>query len=55
MEKHEKRIQTVVRDGLNRPEYLSPSVRFVRLSMDNVICASPLPGGNEDIGYDDWQ
>lgn len=55
MEKQEKRIQNVVRDGLDRPEYLSPGVRIVRLSMDNVICASPLPGGNEDIGYDDWQ
>jgi hypothetical protein len=54
MEKLEKRIQTAVRSGLDRPEYLSPSIRFVRLSMDNVICGSPVPGGNEDIGYDEW-
>ena len=54
MEKQEKRIQNVVRDGLDRTEYLSPGVRIVRLSMDNVVRASPLPGGNEDIGYDEW-
>ena len=35
-------------------EYLPPATRYVPLNLDNVICGSPLPGGNEDIGYDDW-
>ena len=35
-------------------EYVSPAVRMIVLSMDNVICGSPMQGGNEDVGYDDW-
>ncbi len=37
-----------------RQEYVSPSGRLIVLSMDNIICGSPVQGGNEDIGYDDW-
>lgn len=33
--------------------YYPPEVREIPLSMENAICGSPLPGGNEDIGYDD--
>jgi hypothetical protein len=54
MEQKETMIQAAVRSGLNHREYLSPKVRNIRLSMENVICASPVPGGNEDIGYDEW-
>lgn len=35
-------------------DYVSPAVRIITLDVDNVICGSPLPGGNEDIGYEDW-
>lgn len=37
-----------------RQEYRSPALRVVPLNVENAICGSPLPGGNEDIGYDDW-
>ena len=39
---------------VGRQEYVSPAVRQIVLSMDNVICGSPSEGGNEDVGYDDW-
>ena len=35
-------------------EYLPPVTRCVPLAIENALCGSPLPGGNEDIGYDDW-
>ncbi len=34
--------------------YVTPSMREVPLRLENALCGSPLPGGNEDIGYDDW-
>ena len=34
--------------------YLPPVIRWVPLGLENALCGSPLPGGNEDIGYDDW-
>ena len=37
-----------------RQEYQSPALRIVPLHIENAVCGSPLPGGNEDIGYDDW-
>lgn len=33
--------------------YCPPKVREIPLSMENALCGSPIPGGNEDIGYDD--
>ena len=35
-------------------EYLPPVTRWVPLVLENALCGSPLPGGNEDIGYEDW-
>ena len=37
-----------------RQEYQSPALRIIPLNVEDAICGSPLPGGNEDIGYDDW-
>ena len=34
--------------------YIPPTVRVIPLTMENAICDSPVPGGNEDIGYEDW-
>ena len=34
--------------------YISPTVRVIPLMMENALCESPVPGGNEDIGYEDW-
>jgi hypothetical protein len=34
--------------------YTPPIVRVIPFSMENAICESPVPGGNEDIGYEDW-
>lgn len=41
--------QTMMKQKL----YLPPKVREIPLSMENAVCGSPIPGGNEDIGYDD--
>lgn len=35
-------------------EYQSPALRIIPLVPEHAICDSPLPGGNEDIGYEDW-
>jgi hypothetical protein len=37
-----------------RSEYLTPSLRLIVFNLENAVCGSPLPGGNEDIGYDEW-
>lgn len=37
-----------------RREYQAPALRVVPLRVENDFCTSSLPGGNEDIGYDDW-
>ena len=37
-----------------RREYQTPALRVVPLKVEDAICGSPIPGGNEDIGYDDW-
>ncbi|MBQ6761524.1 MAG: hypothetical protein IJP49_02110 [Bacteroidales bacterium] len=37
-----------------RLEYLSPVLRVIPVRIENAICESPVPGGNEDIGYEDW-
>ena len=35
-------------------EYQSPALRIIPLIPENAICDSSIPGGNEDIGYEDW-
>ena len=35
-------------------EYQSPALRIIPVKVENAICDSTLPGGNEDIGYEDW-
>ena len=35
-------------------EYVSPASRVIPLIPENAICDSPVSGGNEDIGYEDW-
>ena len=37
-----------------RLEYQSPALRVIPVHVENAVCGSPLPGGNEDIGYEDW-
>ena len=37
-----------------RHEYQSPALRIIPMSLENAICDSSIPGGNEDIGYEDW-
>ena len=34
--------------------YIVPSIRLIPMVYDNAICGSPTPGGNEDIGYEEW-
>lgn len=35
-------------------EYIIPAQRIIPFYLENAICESPVPGGNEDIGYEDW-
>ena len=35
-------------------EYVSPAMRTIPLIPENAICDSPVSGGNEDIGFEDW-
>ena len=34
--------------------YSPPLVETVTTNSGRIICASPAPGGNEDIGYEKW-
>ena len=34
--------------------YQVPSLRFIEMDLENAICGSTIPGGNEDVGYEDW-
>lgn len=34
-------------------EYQSPVLHIIPVQVENAVCGSPFPGGNEDIGYDD--
>ncbi len=37
-----------------RQVYAQPMTRWVSLIFDSRFCTSPLDGGIEDIGYDEW-
>jgi hypothetical protein len=37
-----------------RREYQSPALRIIPMSLENAVCDSTIPGGNEDVGYEDW-
>ena len=37
-----------------RQEYPSPALRIIPIQIEDAICGSTIPGGNEDIGYEDW-
>ena len=39
---------------ISKDEYLIPCSRLIDMNLENVLCGSPIPGGNEDIGYDKW-
>lgn len=34
--------------------YVAPAVEPIPLVAENVLCESPLPGGNEGIGFENW-
>jgi len=34
--------------------YMQPQTVALVLSTENLICASPAPGSNENVGYEDW-
>ena len=38
---------------LSNRDYESPTLRIIHMTLENAVCGSPIPGGNEDIGYDD--
>ena len=35
-------------------EYLTPAVSIIPIITEDLICESPLPGGNEGIGFENW-
>ena len=38
-----------------KDKYLRPDIKVVYLNSSRSICeASPVPGGSEDINYEDW-
>jgi hypothetical protein len=37
-----------------RQEYHAPVLRIIPVFCENAVCDSTIPGGNEDIGYEDW-
>ena len=41
-------------DYVLRQDYQAPSLRLVEMNLENAVCGSPVSGGNEDIGYEDW-
>ena len=38
----------------SRQEYQSPALRIIPIFSEHAICDSTIPGGNEDVGYEDW-
>jgi hypothetical protein len=52
-------LMSIIRFNMNTTEnlrqaYQSPALRVIPVKMGSAICGSPVPGGNEDIGYEDW-
>lgn len=35
-------------------EYLAPTAEIVLLQSETFICESPIPGGNEGVGFENW-
>ena len=35
-------------------DYLPPKAGIVPVEGEDMICQSPLPGGNEGIGFENW-
>ena len=36
-------------------DYQAPCLRLIEMNIEENLCDSSVPGGNEDIGYEDWQ
>ena len=34
--------------------YVMPVVELIPVAAESVLCESPLPGGNEGIGFEPW-
>ena len=51
-------LHDLIHDHMNtqtpRQEYQAPALRIIPINIENAICDSSIPGGNEDIGYEDW-
>ena len=35
-------------------EYVTPQASLLPFEVEQVLCESPLPGGNEGIGFENW-
>ena len=39
-----------------KDKYLKPEIKVIYLNSSRSICeTSPVPGGSEDINYEDWE
>lgn len=45
------RINTSIESIKN---YQKPLAWLIEMNPEDILCISPVPGGNEGIGYDDW-
>lgn len=34
--------------------YLAPLAEVAEIAAQRVVCSSPEPGGNENVGYENW-
>ena len=50
----ESNISLIMKEEHLRKTYQVPVLRIIPLIPENAICDSTFPGGNEDIGYEDW-
>lgn len=37
-----------------RSIYVAPNAETASIDIDYIFCASPVPGGNEGLIYEDW-
>lgn len=39
-----------LREGI----YFAPAAEIIEIPLEGCLCASPVPGGNESLTYEEW-
>ena len=47
-------MKTIDDRSLARRDYISPRAEEILYSPEAVVCESPVGGGNEGIGFENW-